>query len=90
MAEPQPNEGRIDGTADLDRRLLDAHARNDLSDLVRLYTLAADEREQADDIDAACFFLTHAFVYALEAGAPQADALNARLASHGRVDRLMF
>lgn len=75
---------------ELDRLLLDAHARHDHADLIRYYTMAADEREQAQDIDAACFFLTHAFVFALESGAPEADALNRRLAAHGRAHRLEF
>lgn len=75
---------------DLDCLLLDAHSRNDHEELVRLYTRAADGCEDAGDIDAACFYLTHAFVFALEAGLPQADALNARLAEYGRADRLTF
>ena len=75
---------------DLDRLLLKAHDRNDHAALIRYYTMAANEREAAQDIDAACFYLTHAFVFALESGAPEADALNARLASHGRAHRLEF
>ena len=39
---------------------------------------------QKGEIDAACFFLTQAYVFALSAGAPQADALRARLQAHGR------
>jgi hypothetical protein len=74
----------------LDKLLLDAHSRNDHKDLVRYYGLAADESEAKGDIDAACFYLTHAFVFALEAGTPEADALNARLAEHGRAERLTF
>lgn len=74
----------------LDRALLDAHARQDPVALVRLYTLAADERELARDTDAACFFLTQAFVFALESGGPRADELNRRLADHGRAPRLAF
>ncbi len=75
---------------ELDRLLLEAHDRNDHEALIRYYTQAADEREAAHDIDAACFYLTHAFVFALEAGAPEADVLNARLAAHGRAHRLEF
>lgn len=40
-----------------------------------------------NDPDAACFFLTQAFVYALEAGVPQADGLNFRLSEYGRETR---
>ncbi len=75
---------------DLDRLLLEAHDRNDHGALVRYYTMAADEREAAQDIDAACFYLTHAFVFALESGAPEAESLNARLAAYGRAHRLDF
>ncbi len=78
------------GKTDLDRLLLEAHDRNDHDALVRYYTMAADEREAAQDIDAACFYLTHAFVFALESGAPEADSLNARLAAYGRAHRLDF
>ena len=61
--------------------MLAAHADRDQAALISLYTQAADV---ANDIDAACFFLTHAYIYALEAGAPQAAALRARLMDHGR------
>jgi len=74
----------------LDQLLLDAHARDDRPALIRLYTLAADRHEVAGDVDAACFYLTHAFIFALEAGAPEADNLNARLVAHGRAHRLNF
>lgn len=74
----------------LDQSLLDAHERNDLAELVRLYILAGDETERHGDIDAACFFLTQAFVFALELGAPEAPALNKRLADKGRAHRLQF
>ncbi len=71
----------------LDQRLLDAHARNDPVALSVLYTEAADVREAAGDIDAACFYLTHAYVYALQAGAGTAAALQLRLWAHGREER---
>jgi hypothetical protein len=68
----------------LDGALLAAHARADERALARLYGQAADAAETAGEIDAACFFLTQAYVFALSAGAPQADALHARLRAHGR------
>lgn len=74
----------------VDRALLDAHARKDGPALVRLYTEAADGFEADGDIDAACFFLTHAFVFALEAGVPEVQALNRRLAERGRAHLLSF
>lgn len=67
--------------ADLDARLLAAHDRDDKAALVALYTEAADV---ANDLDAACFYLTHAYIFALDTGAPQTPALHARLVAHGR------
>lgn len=66
---------------DLDARMIAAHEAGDAGALIRLYTLAA---EHANSLDAACFFLTHAYVFALEAGAAAAADLHARLISHGR------
>ncbi len=65
--------------AALERRLLAAHARKDSRALIALYTEAADLREAEGDIDAACFYLTHAFVYALETGSSEARRLQMRL-----------
>ncbi|MEL6596317.1 MAG: hypothetical protein AAFQ47_10295 [Pseudomonadota bacterium] len=65
----------------LDEALLEAHEAGDKAALIRLYTQAADE---AGDVDAACFYLTHAYVFALESRAPEAAGLQARLADHGR------
>lgn len=66
---------------DLDARLLAAHAADDRSALVTLYTEAADA---AARLDASCFYLTHAYVFALEMNHPAADTLLHRLKSHGR------
>ncbi|WP_324754546.1 hypothetical protein [Roseovarius sp. Pro17] len=66
---------------DLHHRMLTAHAGPDHAALIALYTEAADS---ANDLDASCFFLTHAYVFALEAGAPQARHLHHRLAMQGR------
>ena len=76
--------------AHLDQALIEAHAQNDSHALVALYTQAADLSEAQGDIDAACFYLTHAFVFALESGAAEADSLNQRLAARGRARRLVF
>ena len=65
----------------LHAQMLDAHTANDAYALISLYTQAADA---ATDVDAACFFLTHAFVFALEAGDARASSLRARLVQHGR------
>ena len=65
----------------LQPRLLAAHAADDKAALVTLYGEAA---EGAHDIDAACFFLTHAYVYALDVGDDRARTLHTRLLEHGR------
>jgi len=66
----------------LQDRLLAAHARDDRKALVDLYTEAADT---TDHLDTACFYMTHAYIFALELGDPAADALYRRLKAHGRV-----
>jgi hypothetical protein len=65
----------------LDCRLLAAHATDDRKALVSLYTEAAD---QAVDESAACFYLTHAYIFALELGHPQVSTLRSRLVAAGR------
>ena len=70
--------------SDLDAALLEAHAAGDGLKPAALYTEAADQAEDKGDIEASCFYLTHAYVFALEAGLPTAGALNKRLAEHGR------
>ncbi|WP_305969815.1 MULTISPECIES: hypothetical protein [unclassified Mameliella] len=65
----------------LDDRLLAAHAADDRPALVGLYAQAA---ETVNDLDAACFYLTHAYVFALELGDTRATALHARLKAEGR------
>lgn len=66
---------------DLDAQMIAAHEAHDQTALIRLYTRAADE---ANSLDAACFYLTHAYIFALEAGSPETASLHARLVEHGR------
>lgn len=68
--------------SDIDTRLLAAHAADDRTALVDLYAQAADG---AETLDAACFYLTHAYVFALELGHKDAPTLHNRLAAHDRV-----
>ena len=68
----------------LDERLVAAHAKRDLVALSALYAEAADA---AGNLDAECFFLTQAYVCALDAGGAQAENLRARLVVHGREER---
>lgn len=67
--------------SDLHAQMMAAHSAGDLPALVTLYHAAAD---QAADVDAACFYLTHAYVFALELGDARAASLRAALVSHGR------
>ena len=69
---------------DEDAELLAAHARRDAGALVRIYRDAADGAEALGRIDRACFHLTEAYVWALEAGLEEAAALHARLKARGR------
>ena len=70
------------GADALDARLLAAHDAGDGVALVGLYTAAANA---AQDIETECFFLTHAWIFALETNCPATDELHARLLKHGRV-----
>ncbi|MDK3074284.1 hypothetical protein QO034_14325 [Sedimentitalea sp. JM2-8] len=65
----------------LDNRLLAAHAASDHAALVALYAEAA---EHAPSENAAGFYLTHAYVFALEQGHPDAPILKTRLVAAGR------
>ncbi|MBU2993666.1 hypothetical protein Q4555_12490 [Octadecabacter sp. 1_MG-2023] len=67
---------------DLDAQLLKAHAQDDKAALVALYEQAADA---AASLDGACFYLTHAYIFALELDHWNAKHLHARLAMHGRI-----
>ncbi|PJI92129.1 hypothetical protein BC777_0973 [Yoonia maricola] len=66
----------------LQDRLLAAHARDDRKALVTLYAEAADN---TNNVDAACFYLTHAYIFALELGDPVSEVLYQRLKAEGRV-----
>lgn len=65
----------------LHARILAAHAAGDAGTLARLYEKAA--REQTGE-DARAFFLTQAYVLALEAGLPSAPDLRRALVALGR------
>ena len=68
-------------TKDLDARLLAAHEAHDLAALVELYSEAA---QGATEDTARGFYLTHAFVFALESGDDRAAALREELVAMGR------
>ncbi len=68
----------------LEAEMLAAHARDDHDRLVELYRRAAQIRERQGDIEAACFYFTHAYVFALEIGSELAPQLHEKLAFYGR------
>ena len=67
--------------SDLKAKLLAAHSAGDKSQLVHLYKEAAD---QAESDQTAGFYLTHAYVFALELGHPNAPAIRTILVAMGR------
>ena len=75
----------MNAVTDLQQRMLRAHHAGDSAALPTLYLEAARLREAQGEVDAACFFYTHAYVYALDAGddATAGEARN-RLKAHGR------
>ncbi len=70
--------------AKLDAALLLAHENNDSEQLVALYQKAGLSCIDAKNVDAGCFYLTHAYIFALEMGSPNAGELHKVLVSYGR------
>ena len=83
MGRPADDGVTMDRAA-LDAALIAAHRADDLPRLVALYLEAADRFERDGDRDGCCFFLTHAYVFALETGDARARDLHARLKARGR------
>ena len=61
-----------------------AHARGDGTKLAHLYLLAAQEKSDEGDADAAGFLLTQAYVFALESGSDLATPIRRKLVAAGR------
>ena len=72
--------GPMNSDADIDARLLAAHAMGDAAGLSRLYAEAATAATE----DARWFYLTQAFILALDAGTPEAATYESRLIEAGR------
>lgn len=79
-----PSGASGSGRDRLDDLLMSAHARNDGEALAELYAVAADQSEAAGQTDATCFYLTHAYVFALQFGLDVARDLQMRLWRYGR------
>ncbi|MEM1431065.1 MAG: hypothetical protein AAGG09_16545 [Pseudomonadota bacterium] len=69
-----------EAAATLDAALVHAHESGDKAVLARLY---ADAAARADDTRQKAFYLTHAYVFALDAGLADATRLHARLRALG-------
>jgi hypothetical protein len=67
---------------DLDAQLIAAHAAGDKSALIDLYRSAA---QAAAGDDERSFFLTHAYICALECAAPETQLLRDQLQQMGRI-----
>ena len=81
---PTPPDSPDGERALLDAVILRAHETPDPQTLSALYWRAATMHEQRGDEPAAAFFMTQAFVYALESGAADAEDMAAWLRDRGR------
>lgn len=69
----------------LDTALLAAHESGDAALLASLYRGAAETLERLQQSDAALFFFTQAYVFALDAGLAEADDVGRILRANGRL-----
>jgi hypothetical protein len=69
----------------LNAEILRAHAIDDRSKLAILYGQTADHLDERGDIDAACFFYTQAYVFALDSGHPDERRYAAILKKRARL-----
>jgi len=70
----------------LDDAIKQAHGAGRLDNLATHYARGAALYERQGETDAACFFWTQAYVFALDAGIdPLAEAMRAKLAAFGRM-----
>lgn len=68
---------------DLERPILEGHAEVDLALLAGLYAEASETAEAQGDRSRAAFFLTQAWIIALEAGLPLASQFSQQLKDWG-------
>lgn len=69
----------------LDTAIINAHESGDRSGIMALYHEAALRFEEDGLVDGAAFFLTQAYVFALEAGDSLATDIAAKLRAMGRL-----
>ncbi|MDH3663995.1 MAG: hypothetical protein OEU92_28945 [Alphaproteobacteria bacterium] len=71
---------------ELDAAIKEAHDAGRLETLATNYARGGALYERQGETDAACFFWTQAYVFALDAGVdPLAEAMRAKLAAFGRM-----
>lgn len=70
--------------ADLNAEMLAAHAAGDKLAIMRLYHQAGSQMLANGEIDAGCFYLTHAYIFALDCGSAEAAVIHQILVAHGR------
>ncbi|MEM9714876.1 MAG: hypothetical protein AAF826_00010 [Pseudomonadota bacterium] len=64
--------------------LLAAFDEGDHRKIMQLYWDQGNAKLAEGDEDAGCFYLVHAYVFALEDGAPEAEDIRAELKKRGR------
>lgn len=69
----------------LEQAVLAAHENGDLTQLAAVYGQAASHWRALGEEEQEAFFLTHAWIFALEAGAPLSEQYWQRLRSLDRV-----
>lgn len=71
---------------ELDAAIKEAHGAGRLDNLAASYARGAALYERQGETDAACFFWTQAYVFALDAGVEAlAEAMHVKLAAFGRM-----
>lgn len=80
-------EKTLDGLTSLDEDIIDGHLRSDGCRLAELYYKAGSIMEARGDTEAACFFYTQGYVFALDEQLLElANELISRLRQYGKED----
>ena len=69
---------------DINKRILKAHQQKDRKYLALIYERYGRSQLEKNNIDAGCFFLTHAYIFALEEGLNCATRIHKALKNYGR------
>ena len=69
---------------ELNRQIIQASRTGDGDRLAELYLLAGREFIDSERINTGCFFLTQAYIFALEAGLESSREILSILIAHGR------